>query len=219
MRATLWSDYLCPWCYLGRDRTRLLTELGVEVTHLPYELHPEVPLVGTPVRPGGRLATVFAHIAEECAEVGLPFTPPARMPNTRRALEAAELVRVSWPDRFAAFDDALFEAVFVLGLDLADPEVLAARASSVGLPADALDARLATGDGARAVARSMAQAREVGVTATPAWLLDGGLLIPGVQPRATITRWIERIRERQVSATGRRQETDGPSPAAAPGGT
>ena len=43
MRVTVWSDYLCPWCYLGRDRTALMVDLGVEVTPLAYELHPEIP--------------------------------------------------------------------------------------------------------------------------------------------------------------------------------
>ena len=39
MRAVVWSDYICPWCYLGQDRTALLESLGVEVTVLPFEEH------------------------------------------------------------------------------------------------------------------------------------------------------------------------------------
>jgi predicted DsbA family dithiol-disulfide isomerase len=219
MRATLWSDYLCPWCYLGQDRTELLEQLGVEVTHLPFELHPEVPIGGTPVRPGGRLAGVLARIAEECAEVGLPFVVPARMPNTRRALEAAEIVRQRWPERFAAFDRSLFAAVFVDGDDLGDPAAVDRRAGDAGVAVDELRGQLDDGAGARAVAVSLARAREVGVTATPAWLLDSGLLIPGVQARSTITRWIERIHENRATATERRPGMDGPPPTAATGGT
>jgi len=41
--AVVWSDYLCPWCYLGRDRTKLLGELGVNVVPQPFEVHPEYP--------------------------------------------------------------------------------------------------------------------------------------------------------------------------------
>src|SRR4051794_35519593 len=55
MEATAWSDYLCPWAYLGRDRTRLMRDLGVTVTVQAYELHPEIPAEGVAVRPGGRL--------------------------------------------------------------------------------------------------------------------------------------------------------------------
>ena len=42
MEATCWSDYLCPWCYLGQDRSALMASLGLEVVHLPYELLAEV---------------------------------------------------------------------------------------------------------------------------------------------------------------------------------
>src|SRR3954469_21890874 len=46
MHATVWSDYICPWAYLGRDRTNLLRALGVTVMPQPYELHPELPPEG-----------------------------------------------------------------------------------------------------------------------------------------------------------------------------
>jgi predicted DsbA family dithiol-disulfide isomerase len=193
MRATVWSDYLCPWCYLGRDRNALLRELGVELTHLPFDLHPEVPVEGTPVRPGGRLDRVLDRVAVECTETGLPFTKPERLPNTRRALEAAEVVRTRWAGRFAAFDDALFRGVFVDGADLADPAVLRARAADVGLPGDELEEALRDGAGASSVDASVAQARAAGVTATPAWLFETGLLVSGVQPRETLSRWVRRM--------------------------
>ncbi|MEO6987107.1 MAG: DsbA family protein, partial [Aquihabitans sp.] len=87
MDATCWSDYLCPWCYLGQHRDRLLVDLGVTVTHLPYELHPEIPPEGRAVRPDGRLRTTFDRVEAACDEAGMPFRRPTRMPNTRRALE------------------------------------------------------------------------------------------------------------------------------------
>ena len=46
VEAVVWSDYLCPWCYVGRDRTAAIEDLGVQVTPLPYELHPEIPPEG-----------------------------------------------------------------------------------------------------------------------------------------------------------------------------
>ena len=76
MEALLWRDYLCPWCWLGRSRNQVLVDLGVTVTHLPYDLHPEIPPEGRGDRPGGRLDAVFDHIAAECAE-GRHRLPPA----------------------------------------------------------------------------------------------------------------------------------------------
>ena len=80
MLVQLWSDYICPWCYLGRDRTALLRSVDVDVIQLPFELHPELPPGGRAVPTSGRLAAVYGSIQRECAEVGLPFNPPTHVP-------------------------------------------------------------------------------------------------------------------------------------------
>src|SRR5688500_16602448 len=65
MEAVVWSDYLCPWCYAGLDRSaRLEAELGVTVTPLPYELHPGIPLEGVPSK------SRYSRIALECEAAG-----------------------------------------------------------------------------------------------------------------------------------------------------
>src|SRR3954471_14887944 len=123
MHVLVWSDYICPWAYLGRDRTALLRSLGVAVTAQPYELHPDIAAEGRAVRPDGRLARVYSDIARQCAEVGMLFRAPTRVPNSRRALETAEVVRQLDRAAFAAVDDALFAAHFVDGDDIGDPDV------------------------------------------------------------------------------------------------
>ena len=200
MQAVVWSDYLCPWCYLGRDRSALLESLDVAVTPLPYDLHPELPPAGRRVSPNGRLADVYARIAAECAAVGMAFTPPEHIPNTRLALRAAEVVRAGWPDAFAALDQGLFDAVFVTGEDIGDPAVLSDVVSRSGADGAQVRAAVERGDGASEVQASIEAAHEVGVTGTPAWLLDGRLLIPGVQDRITIEQWVARMRARSASS-------------------
>jgi predicted DsbA family dithiol-disulfide isomerase len=199
VEAVVWSDYLCPWCYLGRDRTTLLEQLGVGVTPLPYDLHPELPAAGRRVSPTGRLAEVLARIGAECAAVGLPFTPPEHIPNTRLAQRAAEIVRADDLDGFTRLDTALFAAVFVEAVDIGDPERLADIVTLSGADGDAVVHAAQAGEGADAVRASMDAAHEVGVTGTPAWLLDGKLLIPGVQDRSTIEQWVTRMIARSTS--------------------
>jgi len=199
VEALLWRDYLCPWCWLGRDRAAVFERHGVTVTSLPYDLHPEVPDAGRPVRPGGRLSSVFDRIAAECAQGGMPFRAPTRTPNTRRALETAELVRRLAPEAFPAVDDAFFRAQWVDGLDLGDAALLDRLAAEAGAPMAEVAEQRAEGLGARAVDESMTLAREHGVTATPAWLVNGALVIPGVQPVETLDRWLGRLAERNPS--------------------
>jgi predicted DsbA family dithiol-disulfide isomerase len=186
MQALLWRDYLCPWCYLGRDRTRLLESLGVTVDVRSYELHPEIPVDGRTVRPDGRFAAVLEHIAAECEVAGLPFRRPSRIPNTRRVLEIAEVVRTTAPQAFPAVDAAFYDAQWVHDEDLGDPAVVDRILGEAGVDVD-LDA------GATLLDESMAEAREHDVTGTPAWWVDDRLLIPGVQDPTTLQRWIERL--------------------------
>lgn len=196
MEALLWRDYLCPWCYLGRDRTQLMERLGVRVTPLPFELHPEVPPEGRPVRPGGRLERVLELVGSECDALGIPFRKPARIANTRRALETAEVLRLKHPGAFAAFDDGCYRAHWVEGRDLGDPAVLASLVAEAGAVPQVVDEELREGLGVAALHRSMTLAREHGVASTPAWWVGDRLLIPGAQPRATIARWVGRLLER-----------------------
>jgi predicted DsbA family dithiol-disulfide isomerase len=200
MQVTVWSDYICPWCYLGRTRSDRLRELGVDVRVLPFELHPELPPEGRELRPDGRTARVHDAIATECKRAGLQFHRPRLVPNSRRALETAEVVRATAPTSFAALDAALFTAHFVEGLDIGDVDVLDHLVTACG--ADASATRLAVDDGAgsAAVAASMAAAREHGIAATPAWLFGEDFVLPGVQPIALFERVVTRLRARTGEA-------------------
>jgi predicted DsbA family dithiol-disulfide isomerase len=198
--AVAWSDYLCPWAYLGTDRTRFLETLGVTVTVLPFELHPELPPEGRTVSPDGRLAAVYRHIAAECEASGLAFTSPVHVPNSRPALQAAELVRQHVPNRFAAVHAALFGAVFVEGRDIGRLEVLAEVLQEQGVDADDVLDAVRANVAWPAVRASTEAALAQGVTGTPAWLLDQRLVVPGVQARETLERWVTRLRERPASS-------------------
>jgi predicted DsbA family dithiol-disulfide isomerase len=190
----MWSDYICPWAYLGRDRTALLRSLDVSVTTMPYELHPDLPSQGRAVRPDGRLSRVYEAIGRECEEVGMPFRPPAHVPNSRRALETAEVVRAIDPTAFAVLDGALFAAHFVDGADIGDLAVLDQLVDGAG--ARSADVRKLVDDGAgrEAVAASIRTAHEHGIAATPAWLMPGEFVLPGVQPRELFERVVARLR-------------------------
>lgn len=175
VQAMLWSDYICPWCYVGLDRTSLLESLGVAVTARPFELHPTTPPRGIP------LGRRYSRIAALCDEVGLAFTPPAVLANSHHALLAAEWVRVNEPERFDSVHAGFFRAYFVEGRNIGDPAVIAEIAGDVEFDTALLQA-------------SMEEAYDSGVAGTPAWLLDGRLVIPGVQDRSYYERMVAKLR-------------------------
>lgn len=200
MEATCWSDYLCPWCYVGQDRSAQMAALGLTVVHRPYELHPEIPTAGAVVRTDGRLGTTFARIAAECDAIGLPFQAPVRTPNTRRALETAEWVRVHHPEAATGLHAGLFHAHFAAGLAIDDPEVVDELVRDAGAPSAEVREAVDAGVAAPLVDASMDEARAAGVSSTPTWVLDDGFVIPGALDRATLDRWITKIVARSSSA-------------------
>lgn len=196
MQVTVWSDYLCPWCYLGLDREQQLEDMGVEVTIRPWELHPEIPAGGHAIRDDGRTAAVFDHVGRECEVVGLPYRRPTRSPNTRAVLTAAEHVRLTQPHAFAALHRALFRAHFADGRDIGDPTVVDELVASCGGEPEPVRDAVVTGAALDALRASMAEGWDHGVTGTPSFLMPSGFVIPGVQDRETMTLIIERLRAR-----------------------
>ena len=192
VEATCWSDYLCPWCYVGQHRDALFAASGVTVVHRPYELHPEIPPAGRPVRPDGRLRATFDRIEQECATAGLAFRRPERMPNTGRALATAEWVRLHHAPAFPNLHRALFAAQFATGDPLDDADLLDELVTAAGAPCADVRAAVDDGRAGETVAASMAEARGRGITSTPTWVL-GELTIPGALDPETLSRWIGKV--------------------------
>ena len=196
VEATCWSDYLCPWCYVGQARSAQMEALGLTVVHRPFELHPEIGPEGRRVRPDGRLAPTFTRVAAACEEAGLPWRAPERMPNTRRALATAEWVRLHHPGSFDALHAALFRAHFAEGRPLDDAAVLDALVAESGAPAAEVRSAIDDGRAGPLLVASMDEARARGITSTPTWALPDGFAIPGALDPATLERWVTRILER-----------------------
>jgi predicted DsbA family dithiol-disulfide isomerase len=133
---------------------------------------------------------MYAVLEREAKEAGLPLHWPRRLPNTRRALAAAEWARRYQPRAFQQFHRDLFDAHFVLAEDLEDPAVLDRHASESGIELAALKAALDDDSAVAAVTETEMIGRKYGVQGTPAWLL-GERLIAGLRPAAEFERLAE----------------------------
>lgn len=185
-RAVLtWYDFVCPFCYVGQQRTALLAARGLKIVELPFQAHPEIPPGGVPA--GRRTGAMYVHLEQEAKAAGLPLNWPPRLPNTRLALAAAEWVRQRQPEAFGRFHRDLFSAHFVLGEDIGDQIVIDRHAQTLGVDLAALHAALADGSAVAAVEKSEKLGLHSGVRGTPAWLI-GGEMVSGLQPAAEFER-------------------------------
>ena len=189
----VFSDPVCPWCRIGLAYLdRALAErraIGVALRWHPFQLNPDMPPEGIDRRayleakfggPEGA-AGVYGRIAAAGAAAGVAFDFDriARTPNT---LDAHRLIR--WAgSRASGVTDALMQAYFVAGRDIADGDVLAAIGMAHGV-AD-VSRRLCTDEDRDAVAAADAAARRAGIRAVPTFVVGGTRALEGAQTSET----------------------------------
>ncbi|MEX1254054.1 MAG: DsbA family oxidoreductase [Dehalococcoidia bacterium] len=216
VRVTVVSDYICPWCYVGMARVeRLQREFEIDVEWRPFELHPEIPPEGIARGerpPSPQRVAMYEQLRGLAQEAGLPFERPGRVPNSHRALEAAEFAREH--GAFDAYHHALFDAFFGQGRDIGDIDVLAEIAASNGLDPRALREALETQRYAALVDERTAEARASGVTGTPTVIFEEGerrFPVAGAQDYAVFEHIAQRF------GAVRRSANEGMVPTARPG--
>ncbi|MDX1431211.1 MAG: DsbA family oxidoreductase [Gammaproteobacteria bacterium] len=196
MRIDVFSDTICPWCFIGKRRLERALEarpeLEAEVFWHAFQLNPDMPGEGMDRRSyletkfGGpeRARDIYDRVAAEGSKESIPFAFDAigRTPNT---LESHRLVRwaAGQPGGQDAVVEALFEAYFVNGEDVGDRDKLVEVAARAGLDAEAARAFLASGEARSEVEQEDLRARMAGITGVPCFIVDGKVAIPGaVEP-------------------------------------
>jgi predicted DsbA family dithiol-disulfide isomerase len=202
VRIDIWSDVVCPWCYIGVTRfDRALASFDGEVTirlH-PFQLDPDAPIPGVPVREvyaakfGAQTDAALERIVSEGAQEGLTFNwDRAIRGNTFDAHRAMAYARRSDLDR--ELELQLFRAYFTSGLDVSDRAVLTDAGALIGLDRAGLAAYLASDEGVDDVRGELVGAIERGITAVPSFVFEDEFLIPGAVDTATFARIFEQMR-------------------------
>lgn len=181
----VFTDYVCPWCYLGDNRVKLITQnydVKVQMVHFP--LHPETPAEGR------SLQDLFGCGPEEISEKnsrmkglmeaeGLPYNERSHTYNSRLAQEIG-----SWAETQpggSAIHDKFFEAYFVDRRNVGDVEVIIDVVNSVGLDEQEARAVLKQRRFKDVVNADWDKSRNYGVTGVPTFVSSGRGLV-GAQP-------------------------------------
>jgi predicted DsbA family dithiol-disulfide isomerase len=199
IRITVWSDYVCPFCYLEAPvLNRLRAEYGelLEVDWRAFELRPEP--VPTLDPEGEYLQRVWnAAVYPMAEERGLEIKLPPVQPRSRRAMELAELARQQ--GKFDAVHEALFRAFFQHGKDLDDLDVLVNIGVTAGLASADVQQALQAGRYRGQVLEDERQAAQLGLHGVPALLVrreDEPLgkweTLSGAQPYEAVRAAVER---------------------------
>lgn len=212
MRVDVWSDVVCPWCYIGKRRLEAALAAfehadAVEVVFHSFELDPNAPAVASESlsemlsrkyrMPLAKAEEMQAHVTGVARQDGLEFRfAEARPENTFTAHRL--LHYAASQSRQGAMKEALMNAYFCEGGRVGDPETLVRVGVSAGLDADAVRATVADPSAfADAVRQDEAAARSLGIRGVPFFVIDQKYGISGAQPaealrRALAQAWSER---------------------------
>lgn len=171
IRIDVWSDYVCPFCYLELGEIETLQRrLGsaVHVVWRAFELRPAPRPLLEP--DGDYLRTAWERSVEPLArQRGVTLRQPPLQTRSRRAHEAAAYARSN--GAFPEMHDLLFRACFVEGRDIDQLQVLCELASTAGLDCDGLVHALEERHHAYEVDEDQQLAAELGLTGVPLMVL------------------------------------------------
>lgn len=141
LNVTVFSDYICPFCYIGYLRLeKLRDEYDLDIDWRFLEIHPDNPPEGKPVTelgyPRHHWEMLMANLARMAQEEGVTLAERTFTTNSRKALKLAQAVRERQPEVFEALNRALYEAYFLRQQNLGDPEVLRSVANACGVNAE-----------------------------------------------------------------------------------
>lgn len=201
MRVDLWTDIICPWCYIGVSRfERAVARFGGAVTvkiH-PFLLDPEASIPGIPApdryraKFGDEAPAIMERVEREAKRDGLPFDlTHALTANTFDAHRALAFAARTHKER--ELEHALYRAYFVEGLDVSDRGVLADIGASLDLDRGALERYLASDEGVDEIREELESAYERGISAVPTFLFEGEFAVPGAVDEEMFLRILQQM--------------------------
>ncbi|WP_457972626.1 DsbA family oxidoreductase [Arthrobacter sp. D1-17] len=201
MKIEIWSDVACPWCYIGKRRFEAaLAEFphrdAVDVQWRSYQLDPSVPehYNGTELdylssRKGlapEQVEQMFEHVAAQAKAEGLDYRFDAVV--VANSFTAHRLIHLAATHgKQDAAKERLLSDHFEHGKDIGSRDYLTALAAQLGIEAAAA-AELFTSDVyADDVRQDIAEARALGISGVPFFVIDRKYGLSGAQPAATFS--------------------------------
>jgi predicted DsbA family dithiol-disulfide isomerase len=195
MRIDVWSDVLCPWCWLGNARldkalAAFPHSAEVELVFRSFELDPrsakdlDIPTNDMLATKYGFGAAQIDAMHERLHGLGMEDGIDFRFERARtsNSFDAHQLIHLaSEQGKQRAMAHRLFLAQFHEGVRIGDRSALVRLATEVGLDAAAVESALDEQRLAHAVRADEAQARELGISGVPFFLVDGALAVSGAQ--------------------------------------
>jgi predicted DsbA family dithiol-disulfide isomerase len=206
MKVEIWSDVMCPFCYIGKRRFEDALQQfehkdKVEVEWKSFQLNPNM-VTAPSTNINQYLADAKGwtldyaqqmnnHVTEMAAEVGLSYhMDTAVVANSFNAHQFTHLAKKHGLGDAA--EEALFKAYFTDGKNVDDADILAELGTAIGLDADEIKQTLAANTYADAVKHDIAEAQYLGIQGVPFFVMNGKYGVSGAQAVPIFSQTIEK---------------------------
>ena len=208
MKLDIFSDPICPWCYIGKSYLdSALEKVGNQPFNIqwhPFQLNPEMPKEGVDrnkyleTKFGGKDLAIKAYkpVLENAnlAGLNLQLEAIAKTPNT---LSSHRLIFWAWQEGVQnAIVSELFKAYFVEGRDIGKNAVLVDISQNAGISGDLVSRLLAGKNDCEKLIELDNAARKMGINSAPTFILNGKHVITGAQ---NVDFWSNLITEVKVN--------------------
>ena len=205
MKVDIWSDVMCPFCYIGKRRFENALHSfphkdEVEVVWHSYQLDPNLQpgaakdLYGYLAERKGQSrewsVRMHEHVTAMAAEAGLEYNfDKAKVANSFDAHRLVQLAKSKGLDD--AVEEKLFKGYFTEGKDISDFDTLIAIGTEAGLQAEEIQKVLQSKAYADDVHRDVAEGEALGLRGVPFFVLDNKYGVSGAQDSDLFTQALE----------------------------
>ncbi|MBE9667740.1 DsbA family oxidoreductase [Mucilaginibacter boryungensis] len=209
MKVEIWSDVMCPFCYIGKRRfEEALAQFPnadkVEITWKSFQLNPDQ-VTDPTISIHQYLADIKGwqldyakqlnqQVSDMAQSVGLHYDFDRAV--VANSFDAHRLVQLAKKHNLGdAAEEALFKAYFTEGKNIADNNTLIALGTSIGLDADELKQVLNTDAYADAVKHDIEEAQQLGIRGVPFFVMNDKYAVSGAQPTEVFLQTLEKAFE------------------------
>jgi predicted DsbA family dithiol-disulfide isomerase len=200
LKIVMFSDYICPFCYVGFETMRRLKpEFDFQLEWRGFQIHPELPAEGIPAdkvrgtSDGASRIALWERISAMADAVGFSIKPPAVLTNSRAALAATEFARESGRDE--ALEERVYRAYFNDGENIGDANVVARLAAEAGLGAGEVADAIKSPKYEMRLKNNSLVAHQRGVSGVPTFFI-GEFQLVGAQSLDAMRAILKRATER-----------------------